>query len=84
MFTSPVTAAGKVKPKEIIMISDLFFGPGKIPKMSVRDTKLVVNLFLDKTPVFSTADFNMVYDLFMGDQPNKVLGAIKSKLKNNA
>ena len=66
------------------MVCDLFFGPGKMPKMSVRDTKLVVNLFLDKTPVFSTTDFNMVYDLFMGDQPNKVIGAMKSKLKGSA
>ncbi len=54
------------------MVCDLFFSPGKMPKMSVRDTKLVVDMFLDKTPVFSTTDFNMVYDLFMGDQPNKV------------
>ena len=51
-------------------------------KMSVRDTKLVLELFLDKTPVFNTFDFNMVYDLFMGYPPNKVLGAMKAKLKN--
>ncbi len=55
-----------------------------MPKMSLRDTKLVVDLFLDKTPVFSTSDFNMVYDLFMGDQSNKVLGAVKAKLKVSA
>jgi hypothetical protein len=67
-----VSTAFKVKPKDIIMVCDLFFSPGKMPKMSVRDTKLVVDMFLDKTPVFSTTDFNMVYDLFMGDQPNKV------------
>jgi hypothetical protein len=66
------------------MVCDLFFNPGKMPKMSVRDTKLVVDLFLDKTPVFSASDFNMVYDLFMGDQLNKVLGAVKVKLKNSA
>ena len=48
------------------MVCDLFFGPGKMPKMNVRDTKLVVDLFLDKTPVLSTTDFNLVYDIFMG------------------
>ncbi len=52
--------------------------------MNARDTKLIVDLFLDKTPVFSTSDFNMVYDLFIVDQPNKVLGAIKAKLKVSA
>jgi len=34
--------------------------------MSVRDTKIVVDLFLNKTPVFNTSDFNMLYDLFLG------------------
>jgi len=53
-------------------------------KMSVRDTKLVLDLFLNKTLVFNTYDFNMLYDLFMGAQPNKVLGAIKAKLKVSA
>ena len=53
-------------------------------KMSVRDTKLVLDLFLNKTPVFNTSDFNMLYDLFMETQPNKVLGAMKAKLKNSA
>ncbi len=48
------------------MVCDLFFGPGKMQKMSVRDTKLVLDLFLNKTPVFSTSDFNMLYDLFLG------------------
>ena len=66
------------------MVCDLFFGPGKMPKMNVRDTKLVLDLFLDKTPVFSTSDFNMVYDLFMGEQLNKVLGTMKTKLKGSA
>ena len=28
--------------------------------------KLVVDLFLDETPVFTTPDFNMLYDLFLG------------------
>ena len=55
-----------------------------MPKMSVRDTKLVMDLFMDKKPVFSTTDFNMVYDLFMGDQSNKVLIAVKAKLKVSA
>ncbi len=32
-------------------VLDLFFGPGKIQKMSVRDTKRVLDLFLNKTPV---------------------------------
>ena len=66
------------------MFCDLFFGPGKMPKMSVRDTKLMLDLFLNKTPVFNTSDFNMLYDLFMGTQPNKVLDAMKAKLKVSA
>ena len=28
--------------------------------------KLVVDLFLDETSVFTTPDFNMLYDLFLG------------------
>ena len=48
------------------MVCDLFFGPGRILKMSVRDTKLVLDLFLDKKPVFKSSDFNMLYDLFLG------------------
>ena len=52
--------------------------------MSVRDTKIVVDLFLNKTPVFNTSDFIMLYDLFMETQPNKVLGAMKAKLKVSA
>ena len=28
--------------------------------------KLVVDLFLDETLVFTTPDFNMLYDLFLG------------------
>ena len=55
-----------------------------MPKMSVRDTKLMLDLFLNKTPVFNTSDFNMLYDLFMGTQPNKVLDAMKAKLKVSA
>jgi hypothetical protein len=47
------------------MVCDLFFGPGKMLKMSVRDTKLVLDLFLDKKPVFKSTDFNMLYDLFL-------------------
>ena len=48
------------------MVCDLFFGPGKTPKLNVRDTKIVLDLFLDRTKVFKTADFNMLYDLFLG------------------
>jgi hypothetical protein len=55
-----------------------------MPKINARDTKLIVDLFLDKTPVLSTTDFNLVYDLFMGDQSNKVLIAVKAKLKVSA
>ena len=55
-----------------------------MPKMSVSDTKLMLDLFLNKTPVFNTSDFNMVYELFMGYPPNKVLGAMKAKLKVSA
>ncbi len=35
-------------------------------KMSVRDTKIVLDLYLDNKPVFKSADFNMLYDLFLG------------------
>ena len=48
------------------MVCNLFFGPGKMLKISVRDTKLVLDLFLDKKPVFKSSDFNMLYDLFLG------------------
>ena len=34
--------------------------------MKSNDLKLVVDLFLDETPVFKTPDFNMLYDLFLG------------------
>ena len=48
------------------MVCDLFFGAGKLPKMTVRDTKLFLDLFLNNTTVISTPDFNMLYDLFLG------------------
>jgi hypothetical protein len=50
-----------------MMVCDLFFGPSKVPKMSARDSKLILDLFLDNAPVISTIDFNMVYDMFMAD-----------------
>ena len=65
-------------------IIDLFLGYGEKPKMQAKDTKLMCDLFLDKTAVFNTSDFNMVYELFMGYSPNKVLGAMKAKLKVSA
>ena len=65
-------------------IIDLFLGYGEKPKMQAKDTKLMCDLFLDKTAVFNTSDFNMVYELFMGYPPNKVLGAMKAKLKVTA
>ena len=34
----------------------------------MRDTKIVLDMFLDKTPVFKSADFNMLYDLFLGKE----------------
>jgi hypothetical protein len=34
--------------------------------MKPDNLKLVVDLFLDETPVFTTPDFNMLYDLFLG------------------
>ena len=34
--------------------------------MKPKDLKLVIDLFLDETPVFTTPDFNMLYDLFLG------------------
>jgi hypothetical protein len=43
--------------------------------MSVRDTKLIVDLFLNDTTVVSTPDFNMLYDLFMVP-PRKIMTAI--------
>ncbi len=48
------------------MVGDLFFGPGKMQNLFVRDTKLVLDLFLEKKPVFKSTDFNMLYDLFLG------------------
>ena len=39
-----------------------------MPKLSVRDTKIVLDMFLDKTPVFKSANFNMLYDLFLGKE----------------
>jgi len=49
-------------------IIDLFLGYGEKPKMQAKDTKLMCDLFLDKTAVFNTSDFNMLYDLFMETQ----------------
>ena len=40
--------------------------------MSVRDTKLIVDLFMDKTAVIATTEFNMLYDLFIGSPRNKM------------
>jgi hypothetical protein len=37
-------------------------------KTSVRDTKIIVDLFLDKTPVLKSSDFNMLYDLFLAKE----------------
>ena len=34
--------------------------------MKPNDLKLVVDLFLDDTPVLKTPDFSMLYDLFLG------------------
>ena len=47
-------------------VVDLFFDYGKRPKMNVRDTKLILDLYFDKTQVIKSPDFNMLYDLFMG------------------
>jgi len=54
--------------KEFGTIIDLFLGQGKEPKMQAKNTKLMCDLFLDKTPVFSTPDFNILYDIFLGQE----------------
>ena len=59
----------EIKPltaKEFGTIIDLFLGQGKEPKMQAKNTKLMCELFLDKTPVLSTPDFNILYDIFLG------------------
>ena len=56
-----------------MMVCDLFFSPGKVPKISTSDTKLILDLFFDTSPVFTTTDFNMVYDLFMADLNHMLL-----------
>jgi hypothetical protein len=58
LFTSPVVKLGNTKSKEVIfvcdtvtanvhLLCDLFFGHGKPPKMSVFNTKLMLDLFMD-------------------------------------
>jgi len=31
-------------------------------------TKLMCDLFLDKSPVVTSADFNFIYDIFLGQE----------------
>jgi hypothetical protein len=73
----------EVKPltaKLFSRVVDLFFDYGKQPKMNVRDTKLILDLYLDKTPVIKSPDFNMLYGLFMGAEAKplsaKVFGTV--------
>jgi len=36
--------------------------------MNPKDLKLVMDLFLNETPVMPTTDFNMLYNLFLGQE----------------
>jgi len=49
-------------------IIDLFMGYGEETKLQAKNAKLVCDLFLDKTPVLSTPDFNILYDIFLGQE----------------
>jgi hypothetical protein len=50
-------------------------GYGKEKKMQAKDTKLMCDLFFDKTAVMTTPNFNMLYDIFL-DPPRKILTAL--------
>jgi len=60
--SKPLTA------KEFGIIIDLFLGYSKKPKMQAKDSKLLCDLFLDKTQVLTTPDFNILYDIFLGKE----------------
>lgn len=45
---------------------DLFFSYGKPVKMKTNESKLICDLFFDKTPVMTTPNFNFLYDIFLG------------------
>ena len=47
-------------------IIELFLGYGLKQKMKAKDTKLMCDLFFDKTPVLTTPNFNFLYDIFLG------------------
>ena len=58
-----------VKPltaKNASTIVELFLGYGLKQKMQAKDTKLMCDLFYDKTPVLTTPNFNFLYDIFLG------------------
>jgi len=54
--------------KEFGTIIDLFMGYSMKPKMQAKDSKLMCDLFLDKTPVITSPDFNILYDIFLGQE----------------
>lgn len=56
----------KIKPKEITVVSDLYFNYGPKKELGTKDTKLMIELFLLDVAVLTTVDFNMVYDIFLG------------------
>ena len=47
-------------------IIELFLGYGLKQKMQVKNTKLMCDLFFDKTPVLTTPNFNFLYEIFLG------------------
>jgi len=55
-----------LKAKQFSTILNFFTGYTEKPKVQAKDSKLMCDLFLDKTPVVSTLDFNVMYDIFMG------------------
>jgi len=54
--------------KQFGTIINLFLGRNKEPELSAKNEKLMCDLFLDKTPVLSTPDFNILYDIFLGQE----------------
>jgi len=59
--------------KEFGTISFLFLSYGKKPKsIAAKDAKMMKILFFDKTPVITTPDFNVLYDIFLGHESKKL------------
>jgi|PersoiStandDraft_1058852.scaffolds.fasta_scaffold444692_1 hypothetical protein len=55
-----------VNSKTVGTMIDLFFGYGKPVKIQTKESKLICDLFLNKTPVITTPNFNLLYDIFLG------------------